>query len=69
MNDVAGAKLDQQIRVAAVFNNGRLDLHPFGIDPDRPPLVTREIVNGDLVWNYGPIKVTMRRADTSLPHH
>jgi hypothetical protein len=64
VNDVAGAKLDKQIRVAAVFNNGRLDLHPFGVDPARPPLVTREVVKGELVWNYGPYKVTMRRMDT-----
>lgn len=64
VNDVFAAKLDQRIRVAAVFNEGRLDLHPFGIDPGRPPLVTREVVNGDMVWNYGPFKMTMRRIDT-----
>jgi hypothetical protein len=61
VNDVAGARLDQRIRVAAVFNEGRLDLHPFGIEPGRAPLVTREIVNGQMVWQYGPFKVTMER--------
>jgi hypothetical protein len=61
VNDVAGAGLDQRIRVAAVFNGGRLDLHPFGIEADKPPLVTREIVDGTMVWRYGPFKVTMRR--------
>src|SRR5574341_58963 len=61
VNDVAAATLDQRIQVAALFKNGRLDLHPFGVDPKRPPLVTREIVDSELVWNYGPFKVTMRR--------
>jgi hypothetical protein len=61
VNDVAGARLDQRIRVAAVFNHGRLDLHPFGIEPGRAPLVTREIVKGEMVWHYGPFKVTMER--------
>lgn len=67
VNDVAGAMLEQRIRVAAVFNGSRLDLHPLGVDPGRPPLVTREIVDGELVWNYGPFKVTMRRTDTPGP--
>jgi hypothetical protein len=61
VDDVAAARLDQRIRAAAVFNEGRLDLHPFGIEPDRRPLVTRQIVNGEMVWHYGPFKVTMRR--------
>jgi hypothetical protein len=61
VNDVAGPDLTQPIRVAAVFNARRLDLHPFGVQPDKPPLVTREIVDGMLVWHYGPFKVTMRR--------
>lgn len=61
VDDVAAAKSDQRIRVAAVFNERRLDLHPFGIQPGRPPLVTREIVNGEMIWQYGPFKVTMRR--------
>jgi len=64
VDDVAAANLDQRIRVAAVFNGGRLDLHPFGIQSDKPPLVTREIVDGLLVWHYGPFIVTMRRADS-----
>jgi len=66
VNDVAAAnKQDQRIRVAAVFKEGRLDLHPFGIDPGRPPLVTREIVGGQMIWYYGPFKVTMRRIGDS----
>jgi len=60
VNDVAAGNFTP-IRVAAVFNGGRLDLHPFGIDPARPPLVTREIVDGQLVWNYAGIVVTMER--------
>ena len=61
VNDVAGARLGQRIRVAAVFNQARIDLHPFGIEPGRAPLVTREIVNGEMIWQYGPFKVTMER--------
>jgi len=63
VNDVAGPDLDQRIRVAAVFNAGRLDLHPFGMQADKPPLVMREIADGMLVWHYGPFKVTMRRVE------
>jgi hypothetical protein len=63
VDDVAAANTGQRIRVAAVFHEGRLELHPFGVDPGRPPLVTREIVNGEMIWNYGPFKVTMRRID------
>lgn len=63
VNDVAAATRDQRIRVAAVFKHGRLELHPMGVDPDRPPLVTREIVDGEMIWNYGPFRVTMRRID------
>jgi len=63
VNDVAGPDLTQPIRVAAAFNEGRLDLHPFGVQAGKPPLVTREIVDGMMVWHYGPFKVTMRRVD------
>ncbi len=65
VNDVAATNLSQKIRVAALFTDGRLELHPFGVDPNRPPLVTREIVNGEMIWNYGPFKVTMRTVDAS----
>ena len=62
VNDVAGPpNFNQQIRVAALFKNGRLELHPFGVELDRPPLVTREVSNGEMIWQYGPFKVTMRR--------
>jgi hypothetical protein len=60
VNDVAAANFTP-IRVAAVFNGGRLDLHPFGVDPARPPLVTREVVDGRLVWNYAGITVVMEK--------
>ncbi len=60
-NDVAETDLATKIQVAALFTNGRLDLHPFGVQPGRAPLVTREIVEGKMVWHYGPFKVTMRR--------
>ena len=64
VNDVGGPpRFDQPIRVAAVFNGGRLDLHPFGVQPGKPPLVTREIVGKHMIWNYRPYKVTMRRID------
>ena len=61
VDDVAEADLSRNIKVAAVFNGGRLDLHPFGIAPGRPPLVTREVVNDELIWHYGPFRVTLRR--------
>jgi hypothetical protein len=63
VNDVLEISLTQKIQVAAVFNNGRLDLHPGGVDPARPPLVTREIVDGELIWNYAAFKVTMRKVE------
>lgn len=53
----------QRIRVAALFTDGRLDLHPLGVSPDRPAYVTREIVRGEMIWNYGPLRVTLRRID------
>jgi hypothetical protein len=61
VNDVLEIDLKTTIRVAAVFHDGRLDLHPGGVDPARPPLVTREIVGGELVWNYGIFTVRMRK--------
>lgn len=62
VDDVAGPpNFSQKIRVAALFKEGRLELHPFGVQPGRPPLVTREVVSGEMIWHYGPFKVTMRR--------
>jgi hypothetical protein len=63
VNDVMGASLEQKIQVAAVFRDGRLDLHPGGVVEGRPPLVTREIVDGVLIWHYGPYTVTCERVD------
>ena len=63
VNDVAGANLSQSVRVAALFAEGRLELHPFGIDPGRPALVTREIMAGQLIWNYGSFKITLQKID------
>ena len=57
------ADLTTEVHVAAVFANGRLDLHPDGVDPARPPLVTREVVDGEMIWHYGPFRVAMRRID------
>lgn len=61
VDDVAEFDLKTRIRVAAVFNQGRLDLHPGGIDSSRPPLVTREVVDGELVWHYAAFTVWLRR--------
>ena len=64
VDDVAGPpNFDQRIRVAAVFSDGRLDLHPLGVVLGRPPMDTREVVNGEMIWHYGPFKVTLRRID------
>ena len=60
VNDVAAANLSP-IRVAAVFKDGRLDLHPFGYEESRPALVTREIVDGHLIWVYAGTRVVMER--------
>ena len=64
VNDVLERDLTTKIQVAAVFNNGRLDLHPFGVVDGRPPLVTREIVDGELVWHYAAFTVYLRRDET-----
>lgn len=64
VHDVSGPpNFGQEVHVAAVFNNGRLDLHPLGVREGQPPLVTREIVDGHLIWNYGPFKVTLQHFD------
>jgi hypothetical protein len=68
VNDVAGRpNYDQRIKVAAVFNQGRLDLHPFGRDPKRPPLVTREVINGELIWHYGRSRSRCGEWTTRVP--
>ena len=65
VNDVAAANFSP-IKVAALFKDGRLDLHPFGYDESRPALVTREIAGRQLVWMYAGIRVVMERmADSS----
>ena len=63
VDDVMEMNLSQRIHVAALFKDGRLELHPGGVDPGRPPLVMREIIDGELVWNYAVFKVTLRRVD------
>ena len=65
VHDVGGANFDLEIHVAAVFAEGRLDLHPLGVQPGRAPFVTREIIDGQMIWNYGPYRVTMRRIGDS----
>ena len=67
VDDVAAADLKTRIRVAARFVDGRLELHPGGIDPARPPLVTREVVDGELVWQYAAFTVRLRRLDGVAP--
>jgi len=62
VNDVAAANFTP-IRVAAVFSKGRLELYPGDVQPGAAPLVTREIVDGELILNYVVFKVTMRRMD------
>ena len=61
VHDVAAADMAQRIHVAARYKDGRLELHPMGIRPDTPPLVTRELVGGEMLWVYGPFRVRMRR--------
>jgi hypothetical protein len=61
VNDISGPPNWTPIHVAAVFNQNRLDLHPMGVHPDRPPMVTREIIDGLMIWNYGPFKVVLER--------
>jgi hypothetical protein len=63
VDDVAELDVKTRIRVAALFREGRLDLHPGGIEPSRPPLVTREIVKGELLWRYAVFTVRCRRVD------
>lgn len=69
VNDVAEMNLAQKIQVAAVFRDGRLDLHPGGVVEGRPPLVTRKIIDGELVWVYGPFTVRLRRTDSTTGRH
>lgn len=61
VDDVMERDLVTRIRVAAAFKDGRLELHPGGIDPARPPLVTRELLDGRLIWNYAVFRVTLER--------
>jgi hypothetical protein len=63
VNDVMEMDLKTTIHVAAVFKSGRLELHPGGIDPARPPLVTRELVGDELIWNYAVFRVALRKLD------
>ncbi len=64
VDDIATATL-APIKVAAVFADGRLDLYPGGVVAGKPPLVTREIVNGELLLNYVGFKVMLRKVDAA----
>jgi hypothetical protein len=64
VDDVAEMDLKTRIRVAAVFSDGRLELHPFGVDPARPPLVTRQVIDDEMTWRYGALTVKLRRVKT-----
>lgn len=61
VDDVAEMDLKTRIRVAATFTDGRLDLHPGGIDPARPALVTRQLDGDELLWRYAIFTVRCRR--------
>jgi hypothetical protein len=52
------------IQVAAIFRDGKLALFPGGYTDDKQPLVTREIVDGKLIFNYVVFKVTMERVES-----
>jgi hypothetical protein len=59
VDDVA-ARSGVRIRVTATFEDGALVLRPAGMPGIE---VTRRLVDGELVWRYGPsIVVRMRRA-------
>jgi hypothetical protein len=62
VNDVAAVNF-APIQVAAVFCDGRLDLHPGGYDPTKPALVSRWLEGDELVWKYAIFTVRLRRAD------
>jgi hypothetical protein len=62
VNDVAAVHF-APIQVAAVFCDGRLDLHPGGYDPTKPALVSRWLEGDELVWKYAIFTVRLRRAD------
>ncbi len=59
VNDVSAIN-GAPIRVAAVFEDGVLILHPRGVGKSRVT-VTRQIVDGELVWKFGPSRVTRMR--------
>ena len=61
VDDVAEIDLNTRIRVAAVFDGGRLALYPGGFDPARRPLVTREIIGDELLWQYAVFTVRLRK--------
>jgi hypothetical protein len=65
VDDVAEMDLKTRIRVAAVFVDGRLDLHPGGVVEGKPALVTREIVDGELLWQYAVFTVRCRKISAS----
>jgi hypothetical protein len=62
VNDVATANLTP-IQVAARFVDGKLALYPGGYKDGATPLVTREVVDGKLIFSYVVFKVTMERID------
>lgn len=62
VNDVATANFTP-IQVAAIFRDGRLELYPGGYAEDKQPLVTREVVDGHLIFKYVVFNVTMERID------
>ncbi len=65
VDDVAAVNF-APIRVAAVFCEGRLDLHPGGYDPAKPALVSRWIADDALIWKYAIFTVTLQRVSSPL---
>lgn len=61
VDDVAEMDLKTRIRVAALFKDGRLELHPGSVVEGRAPLVTRELAGDELVWRYAVFTVRLRR--------
>ncbi|MCH7810059.1 MAG: hypothetical protein IH863_05725 [Chloroflexi bacterium] len=62
VNDVSGVT-GSAIRVAAIFEDGALVLHPNGVGKS-PITVTCHLEGDVLVWKFGPNRVTrMRRTD------
>ena len=59
VDDISGFD-DPRIRVAATFENGVHKLRPFD---KKIVAVTRRLVDGEMVWRYGPFRNRLRRLE------